>query len=61
LHTSLSAQRIFDCLPLHVRPQAHVIPGTAPIGIRVAGLGMLAAVAASFLYVFTVDAAAGRT
>jgi NAD(P) transhydrogenase subunit beta len=33
-------------------------PVTAPSGILVAGVGMLAAVAASFLYVFTVDAAA---
>jgi NAD(P) transhydrogenase subunit beta len=33
-------------------------PVTAPSGIRVAGVGMLAAVLASFLYVFTVDAAA---
>ena len=33
-------------------------PATAPSGIRVAGLGMIAAVAASFLYLFTVDAAA---
>ena len=33
-------------------------PATAPSGIRVAGLGMIAAVAASFLYLFTVDSAA---
>jgi NAD(P) transhydrogenase subunit beta len=33
-------------------------PVTAPSGIFVAGIGMLAAVAASFLYAFTVDAAA---
>lgn len=33
-------------------------PVTAASGILVAGVGMLAAVAASFLYVFTVDAAA---
>ena len=33
-------------------------PVTAPSGILVAGVGMLAAVIASFLYVFTVDAAA---
>jgi NAD(P) transhydrogenase subunit beta len=33
-------------------------PVTAPSGILVAGVGMLAAVAASFLYVFTVDVAA---
>jgi len=33
-------------------------PATAPGGIRVAGVGMLAAVLVSFLYVFTVDAAA---
>jgi NAD(P) transhydrogenase subunit beta len=33
-------------------------PMTAPSGIFVAGLGMLAAVLASFLYVFTVSAAA---
>jgi NAD(P) transhydrogenase subunit beta len=33
-------------------------PVTAPSGILVAGVGMLAAVVASFLYVFTVDAAA---
>ena len=33
-------------------------PATAPSGIRVAGLGMIAAVLASFLYLFTVDAAA---
>jgi NAD(P) transhydrogenase subunit beta len=33
-------------------------PVTAPSGILVAGVGMLAAVGASFLYVFTVDAAA---
>ncbi len=33
-------------------------PATAPSGIRVAGIGMIAAVLASFLYVFTVDAAA---
>jgi H+-translocating NAD(P) transhydrogenase subunit beta len=33
-------------------------PATAPSGIRVAGLGMVAAVLVSFLYVFTVDAAA---
>ena len=33
-------------------------PATAPSGIRVAGLGMVAAVLASFLYVFSVDAAA---
>jgi len=31
-------------------------PVTAPSGILVAGVGMLAAIAASFLYVFTVDA-----
>jgi len=33
-------------------------PVTAPSGILVAGVGMLAAIGASFLYVFTVDAAA---
>ena len=33
-------------------------PATAPSGIRVAGLGMVAAVLVSFLYLFTVDAAA---
>jgi len=33
-------------------------PATAPSGIRVAGLGMVAAVLVSFLYVFTVDQAA---
>jgi NAD(P) transhydrogenase subunit beta len=33
-------------------------PATAPSGIRVAGVGMIAAVAASFLYLLTVDAAA---
>jgi len=33
-------------------------PVTAPSGIYVAGLGMLVAVLASFLYVFSVDAAA---
>jgi NAD(P) transhydrogenase subunit beta len=33
-------------------------PASAPGGIRVAGLGMIAAVLASFLYVFSVDAAA---
>jgi NAD(P) transhydrogenase subunit beta len=33
-------------------------PVTAPSGILVAGVGMLAAIIASFLYVFTVDAAA---
>jgi NAD(P) transhydrogenase subunit beta len=33
-------------------------PATAPSGIRVAGLGMIAAVLASFLYLLTVDAAA---
>jgi NAD(P) transhydrogenase subunit beta len=33
-------------------------PATAASGIRVAGVGMAAAVAASFLYVFSVDAAA---
>ena len=33
-------------------------PATAPSGIRVAGLGMVAAVLASFLYAFTVAAAA---
>jgi len=33
-------------------------PATAPKGIKVAGLGMVAAVAASFLYLFTVDSAA---
>ncbi len=33
-------------------------PATAPSGIRVAGVGMVAAVLASFLYLFTVDAAA---
>ncbi len=33
-------------------------PATAPSGIRVAGLGMIAAVLASFLYLFTVDTAA---
>ena len=33
-------------------------PATAPSGIRVAGIGMVAAVLASFLYLFTVDAAA---
>src|ERR1700689_2275996 len=33
-------------------------PVTAPSGIFVAGLGMLVAVVASFLYVFDVDAAA---
>ena len=34
-------------------------PATAPSGILVAGIGMLAAVLASFLYVFSVSAAAG--
>jgi NAD(P) transhydrogenase subunit beta len=33
-------------------------PATASSGIRVAGIGMIAAVAASFLYVFSLDAAA---
>jgi NAD(P) transhydrogenase subunit beta len=33
-------------------------PATAPSGIRLAGVGMIAAVLASFLYLFTVDAAA---
>jgi NAD(P) transhydrogenase subunit beta len=33
-------------------------PATVPSGIRVAGVGMIAAVAASFLYLLTVDAAA---
>jgi NAD(P) transhydrogenase subunit beta len=33
-------------------------PAMAPSGIRVAGLGMVAAVLASFLYAFTIDAAA---
>ena len=33
-------------------------PATAPSGILVAGFGMVAAVLASFLYVFTVSAAA---
>jgi NAD(P) transhydrogenase subunit beta len=33
-------------------------PASAPGGVRVAGLGMIAAVLASFLYVFSVDAAA---
>jgi len=33
-------------------------PATAPSGIRVAGVGMIAAVLASFLYVFTIDEAA---
>ena len=33
-------------------------PATAPSGIRVAGLGMVAAVLVSFLYLFTVDATA---
>src|SRR5277367_6368614 len=33
-------------------------PVTAASGIRVAGVGMVAAVLASFLYVFSVDAAA---
>jgi NAD(P) transhydrogenase subunit beta len=33
-------------------------PATAPSGIRLAGVGMVAAVLVSFLYVFTVDAAA---
>src|SRR5580693_4037688 len=33
-------------------------PATAASGIRVAGIGMLAAVLASFLYVFTIDAVA---
>ena len=33
-------------------------PATAPSGIRVAGIGMIAAVLASFLYAFSVDAAA---
>jgi NAD(P) transhydrogenase subunit beta len=33
-------------------------PVTAPAGIKVAGIGMLAAVAASFLYLFNVSAAA---
>ncbi len=33
-------------------------PVTAPSGIFVAGLGMLVAILASFLYVFSVDAAA---
>jgi NAD(P) transhydrogenase subunit beta len=32
-------------------------PVTAPSGIRVAGIGMVTAILASFLYVFTVDAA----
>ena len=34
-------------------------PATAPSGILVAGIGMLAAVLASFLYVFSVSEAAG--
>ena len=33
-------------------------PATAPGGIRLAGVGMAAAVLVSFLYVFTVEAAA---
>ena len=33
-------------------------PATAPAGIRLAGVGMVAAVVVSFLYVFTVEAAA---
>jgi NAD(P) transhydrogenase subunit beta len=33
-------------------------PATAPSGIRVAGVGLIAAVAASFLYLLTVDATA---
>ena len=33
-------------------------PATAPSGIRLAGVGMIAAVLASFLYLFTVDTAA---
>jgi NAD(P) transhydrogenase subunit beta len=33
-------------------------PATAPRGIKIAGVGMVAAVAASFLYLFTVEAAA---
>jgi NAD(P) transhydrogenase subunit beta len=33
-------------------------PATAASGIRVAGIGMVAAIAASFLYVFNIDAAA---
>jgi hypothetical protein len=33
-------------------------PATAPSGIRVAGVGMVAAVLASFLYLFTVERAA---
>src|SRR6202167_4457602 len=33
-------------------------PVTAPSGIRVAGVGMIAAVLASFLYVFSVEPAA---
>ena len=33
-------------------------PVTAPSGIKVAGVGMLVAVVASFLYAFNVDAAA---
>ena len=33
-------------------------PVTAPSGIRIAGVGMIAAVLASFLYVFSVDASA---
>jgi NAD(P) transhydrogenase subunit beta len=33
-------------------------PATAPAGIRVAGVGMAAAIVVSFLYVFTVEAAA---
>src|ERR1700723_260705 len=33
-------------------------PATAASGIRVAGVGMVAAVLASFLYVFSIDAAA---
>ena len=40
-------------LSLHVRAQAHVVSGDGVIGNFVAGMGMLVAVLASFLYVLT--------
>ena len=43
-------------LPVPVRLKRMSSPATAPSGIRVAGIGMVAAVLVSFLYIFSVDA-----
>ena len=56
----IGARRPRGRISLHVRTERMSSPVTAPSGIRVAGLGMLVAVLASFLYVFDVSAAPSR-